>query len=158
MYTTTPCTSTADSHPAPPGCHRRRRHRRRLHSPSGTPSWVLPQVRLRLRSPAPMIFPGQELQVWCDHSKWCLFLLHFHNLFWQCFGFGIRIRIRSGFNQVSGSVSKSGFGIRIQEGKNDPQKEKFFYRNFMFSSARYSLLRTEGFSVLGRPLWRPRDR
>jgi hypothetical protein len=30
----------------------------------------------------------------------------------------IRIRIRSGFNRVSGS----GFGIRIQEGKNDSQK------------------------------------
>ncbi len=30
------------------------------------------------------------------------------------------IRIGSEFNQVSGSVS--GFGIRIQQGKNDPQK------------------------------------
>jgi hypothetical protein len=32
----------------------------------------------------------------------------------------IRIRIGSGFNRVSGSGSV--FGIRIQEGKNDPQK------------------------------------
>ncbi len=32
----------------------------------------------------------------------------------QCFG--------SGFNKVSGSVSGSGFGIRIQEDKNDQQK------------------------------------
>jgi hypothetical protein len=38
---------------------------------------------------------------------------------WQA-GLRIRIRIRigSGFNRVSGS----GFGIRIQEGKNEPQK------------------------------------
>ncbi len=38
--------------------------------------------------------------------------------------FRIRTRIGSGFNQVSGSVSRSEFGIRlwIQEGKNDLQK------------------------------------
>ncbi len=40
----------------------------------------------------------------------------------------IRIRIGSGFNQISGSGS--GFGIRIQKGKNDPQKYKKS-RNFM---------------------------
>ncbi len=42
----------------------------------------------------------------------------------------IRIRIRTGFNQVSGprSGSRSGFGIhiRIQEGKNYRQKRKEF--------------------------------
>jgi hypothetical protein len=44
----------------------------------------------------------------------------------KCVSAGLRIRIRirnrigSGFNRVSGSGS--GFGIRIQEGKNDPQK------------------------------------
>ena len=39
-------------------------------------------------------------------------------------GFRIRIRIGSVFNRASGSVSGSVFGvrIRIQEGKNDPQK------------------------------------
>jgi hypothetical protein len=38
--------------------------------------------------------------------------------------FRIRIRIGSGFNQVSGSGSVFGirFRIRIQEGKYDPQK------------------------------------
>ncbi len=38
------------------------------------------------------------------------------------FSVGLRIRIRIGsrFNRVSGSGS--GFGIRIQESKNDPQK------------------------------------
>jgi hypothetical protein len=30
----------------------------------------------------------------------------------------------SGFKQVSGSVSGFGIRIRIQEGKNDPQKKK----------------------------------
>jgi hypothetical protein len=30
----------------------------------------------------------------------------------------------SGFNQVSGSGSVFGIRIRIQEGKNDPQKKK----------------------------------
>jgi hypothetical protein len=51
-----------------------------------------------------------------------------------------RIRIVSGLNQVSGSVSGSEFGIRIriQEGKNDPTKietiEKFHVlRCWMFS-------------------------
>ncbi len=34
--------------------------------------------------------------------------------------FRVRICVGSGFNQVSGSGSV--FGIRIQEGKNDPQK------------------------------------
>jgi hypothetical protein len=40
--------------------------------------------------------------------------------------FRIRIRIGSGFNQVSGPVSIAGYGIRIriQEGKNDPQKKE----------------------------------
>ncbi len=37
-------------------------------------------------------------------------------------GFRIRIRIGSEFNQVSGSGSVFGIRIRIQEGKNDPQK------------------------------------
>jgi hypothetical protein len=37
-------------------------------------------------------------------------------------GFRIRIRIGSGFNQVSGSGSVFGIRIRIQEDKNDPQK------------------------------------
>jgi hypothetical protein len=46
---------------------------------------------------------------------------------------GLRIRIRtgSGFNQVSGSGSAFGIRMRIQEGKNDPQKQKKS-RNFMF--------------------------
>jgi hypothetical protein len=35
---------------------------------------------------------------------------------------GLRIRIGSGFNRVSGSVSGFGIRIRIQEGNNDPQK------------------------------------
>jgi hypothetical protein len=35
---------------------------------------------------------------------------------------GLRIRIGSGFNQVSGSGSGFGIRIRIQEGKNGPQK------------------------------------
>jgi hypothetical protein len=34
----------------------------------------------------------------------------------------IRIRIESGFNQVSGSGSVFGIRIRIQEGKNGPKK------------------------------------
>jgi hypothetical protein len=38
--------------------------------------------------------------------------------------FRIRIWIGSGFNQVSGSVSGFGIQIRIQEGKNYPQKNK----------------------------------
>jgi hypothetical protein len=33
---------------------------------------------------------------------------------------GLRIRIGSGFNRVSGSGSGFGIRIRIQEGKNDP--------------------------------------
>jgi hypothetical protein len=37
-------------------------------------------------------------------------------------GFRIRIRIGSGFNRASGSGSGFGIWIRIQEGKNDPQK------------------------------------
>jgi len=37
-------------------------------------------------------------------------------------GLRIRIRIGSGFNRVSGSVSAFGIRIRIQEGKSDPQK------------------------------------
>ncbi len=37
---------------------------------------------------------------------------------------GFRIRIESGFNQVSGFGTGSVFGIRIQEGKNYPQKEE----------------------------------
>ncbi len=54
-----------------------------------------------------------------------------------------RIRIGSGFNQVSGS----GFGIRIriQEGKNDPQKYKKVKISCL-KSAECSLLRAEGFS------------
>ncbi len=39
----------------------------------------------------------------------------------------------------------SGFGIRIQEGKNDLPNKFFFFRNFMFWSAGCSLLRPEGF-------------
>jgi hypothetical protein len=35
---------------------------------------------------------------------------------YQCYGYG--------FYQVSGSVSGFGIRIRIQEGKNDPQKWK----------------------------------
>jgi hypothetical protein len=44
-----------------------------------------------------------------------------------------RIRIGSGFYQVSKSVFESGFGIqiRIQENKNDPKKRKKL-GNFMF--------------------------
>jgi hypothetical protein len=51
------------------------------------------------------------------------------------------IRIRIGFNQITGS----GFWIRIgiQEGKSYPQKRKKL-RKFMLWSARCSLLRTEG--------------
>jgi len=37
-------------------------------------------------------------------------------------GLRIRIRIGSGFNGVSGSGSVFGIRIRVQEGKNDPQK------------------------------------
>jgi hypothetical protein len=37
-------------------------------------------------------------------------------------GVRIRIRIGTGFNQVRGSGSVFGIRIRIQEGKNDPQK------------------------------------
>jgi hypothetical protein len=37
-------------------------------------------------------------------------------------GLQIRIQIRSGFKQVSGSGSVFGIRIRIQEGKNDLQK------------------------------------
>jgi hypothetical protein len=37
---------------------------------------------------------------------------------------GCRIRIGSGFSRVSGSGSVFGIRIRIQEGKNDPQKQK----------------------------------
>ncbi len=53
----------------------------------------------------------------------------------------IQIRIRSGFKCVAGSISGSGFAIRIriQEGK----KVKL---NFIFWSAGCSLLRDEGFS------------
>jgi hypothetical protein len=42
--------------------------------------------------------------------------------------------------------SESGFGIRIriQEGKNDPQKYKFFSK-FMFLSVGWPLLRADGF-------------
>jgi hypothetical protein len=45
-------------------------------------------------------------------------------------GLRIRIQIGSGFNRVSGS----GFGIliRIQEGKNDPQKWKSFLKVHVF--------------------------
>ncbi len=35
---------------------------------------------------------------------------------------GLRIRIGSGFNRVSGSGFGFGIRIRIQEGKNEPQK------------------------------------
>jgi hypothetical protein len=42
--------------------------------------------------------------------------------------FRIRIQIVSRFNQVIGS----GFGIQIQEGKDDPQKNKQKLRKFMF--------------------------
>jgi hypothetical protein len=52
----------------------------------------------------------------------------------------MRIRIGSGFNQVSGF----GIQIRIQEGKNEPQKQKQ-KRNFMFLNAGHSFLRAEGF-------------
>ncbi len=37
-------------------------------------------------------------------------------------GLRIRIPIESGFNRVIGSGSEFGIRIRIQEGKNDPQK------------------------------------
>jgi hypothetical protein len=57
--------------------------------------------------------------------------------------FRIRIRIGSGFNQVSGSGFH--FRIRIQEGKNDHKIEKKL-ENFMFCNAGCSLLRAEGFS------------
>jgi hypothetical protein len=55
-----------------------------------------------------------------------------------------RIHIGSGFNQDSGSLSGSGFGIRIRiEGQKWPTKiEK--PRNFMFWSAGCTLLRAEG--------------
>jgi hypothetical protein len=59
----------------------------------------------------------------------------------------IQIRIGSGFNEVLGSVSGSGFAIRmrirIQEGTYDPEKK---LRNFIFRTAGCSLLRAEGFS------------
>ncbi len=53
-------------------------------------------------------------------------------------GFWIRIRIGSGFNRASGS------GIRIQEGKNDPEKVEFFFK-FMFWSVGWPLLWAAGF-------------
>jgi hypothetical protein len=60
----------------------------------------------------------------------CIILPIFH----QCFG--------SGFNQVSGSGLE--IRIRIQGGKNKPQKKKF--RNVMFWSTGCSLLGAEGLS------------
>ncbi len=65
------------------------------------------------------------------------FALHFcEQLLTVC---PIRIRIRSGFNQVSGSGS--GFGREKMSYKNWKK-----FRNSMFGSAGCSLLRAEGFS------------
>ncbi len=59
----------------------------------------------------------------------------------------------SGFNGVPGSVGRSAIRIRIQEGKNGPQKWKI---NLIFLSAGCSLWRAEDFScsldVLNRGL------
>ncbi len=64
----------------------------------------------------------------------------------KAFSIGKIIQIRIwdgfGFNQFSGSVF--WIRIRIQEGKNYPQKAKKNPRNFMFSSAGCSLLKAEG--------------
>ncbi len=67
------------------------------------------------------------------------------SLFWLCIlgkaGFRIRIRIGSVFNRASGSGSVFGIRIRIQEGKNNPHKEK----KFMFWSVGWPLLWAAGF-------------
>jgi hypothetical protein len=57
----------------------------------------------------------------------------------------LRIRIGSGFNQVSGSQFGIRIQIQIQEGKNNPQKLKKF-GNFLFNSDGRSLLYAESFS------------
>jgi hypothetical protein len=71
----------------------------------------------------------------------CLWILKISTAYQnQCCGSGSI----SGFNGVPGFVSGSGFAsrIRIQEGKNSPEKQQI---NFIFSSAGNSLLRAEGF-------------
>ncbi len=60
-----------------------------------------------------------------------------HHRMYQGFGSGSG----SVFNRASGSGSGSLFGIRIQEGKNDRQKEK----KFMFWSVGWTLLWAAGF-------------
>jgi hypothetical protein len=59
------------------------------------------------------IFPGPELRLLTDVDL---------NLDLKHTGLRIRIPIGSGFNRVIGSGSGFGIWIRIQEGKNDPQK------------------------------------
>jgi hypothetical protein len=54
---------------------------------------------------------------------------------YQCFGSGLH---------PDSIRSVDPYPVRIQEGKNDPQKYKKI-RNFMFKSAGYSLSRAEGF-------------
>jgi hypothetical protein len=73
-----------------------------------------------------------------------LFLSHIRSVGVSEAGFRLRRRIGSGFNQVTGSGSVFGIRIKIQEGKNDPQKKKKI-RIFMFYSAGCSLLNAEGF-------------
>jgi hypothetical protein len=55
-----------------------------------------------------------------DLAFWGLANLSAHNV--PNMKAGFRIRIGSGLNQVSESGSVIGIQIRIQEGKNDPQK------------------------------------
>ncbi len=62
----------------------------------------------------------------------------------------------SGFNGIPGSGSGFTICIRIQEGKNDPQKYKNVTK-FHFLNAGCSLLGAEDFSCCldRRPLWMP---
>ncbi len=56
------------------------------------------------------------------------------------------LKIQEDF-QVIFDLSKAGFRIRIQEGKNDPKKNWKKDRIFIFWSAGCSLLRAEGSPV-----------
>jgi hypothetical protein len=79
--------------------------------------------------PAIRLLIGTQLYLFCQNiTRLNIFS---HILYLQT-EFRIWIRIGSGDNQVSGSISGSEFGsririgirMRIQEGKNDPQKKK----------------------------------
>jgi hypothetical protein len=68
---------------------------------------------------------------WVYNSLPEILALHLSGTKLLCAVFWIRIRLGSGINQVSRSLPGFGIWIRIQEGKNDPQKLQKF-RNFMF--------------------------